>query len=39
MSILWEGRWIEILGAGMVHPKVLTGVGYDPNEYRDLHLV
>ena len=33
MSILWEGRWIEILGAGMVHPKVLTGVGYDPNEY------
>ena len=33
MSILWEGRWIEILGAGMVHPKVLNGVGYDPNEY------
>ncbi|GIS31200.1 MAG: hypothetical protein Ct9H90mP2_15830 [Dehalococcoidia bacterium] len=27
MSILWEGRWIEILGAGMVHPKVLTGFG------------
>jgi len=33
MSILWEGRWIEILGAGMVHPKVLSGVGYDPTEY------
>ncbi|MBA46879.1 MAG: phenylalanine--tRNA ligase subunit alpha [Dehalococcoidia bacterium] len=33
MSILWEGKWIEILGAGMVHPKVLSGVGYDPNEY------
>jgi phenylalanyl-tRNA synthetase alpha chain len=25
--------WIEILGAGMVHPKVLEGVGYDPSVY------
>ena len=25
--------WIEILGAGMVHPEVLRGVGYDPNIY------
>ncbi len=25
--------WIEILGAGMVHPKVLVGCGVDPNEY------
>ena len=33
MSILWEGKWIEILGAGMVHPKVLQGVGYDPEKY------
>ncbi|MDG2101927.1 MAG: phenylalanine--tRNA ligase subunit alpha [Dehalococcoidia bacterium] len=33
MSILWDGKWIEILGAGMVHPKVLTGVGYDPTKY------
>ena len=23
--------WIEILGAGMVHPLVLRGVGYDPD--------
>src|SRR5512140_2708568 len=22
--------WIEVLGAGMVHPNVLAGVGYDP---------
>ena len=33
MSIFWDGKWIEILGAGMVHPKVLTGVGYDPDKY------
>ena len=25
--------WIEILGAGMVNPKVLEGVGYDPARY------
>ena len=25
--------WIEIMGAGMVHPKVLSGVGYDPQKY------
>ncbi len=25
--------WIEILGAGMVHPRVLAGCGIDPNEY------
>ena len=25
--------WIEILGAGMVHPKVLEGCGIDPDVY------
>ena len=25
--------WIELLGAGMVHPKVLEGCGIDPDEY------
>lgn len=25
--------WIEILGAGMVHPRVLSGCGIDPEEY------
>ncbi len=25
--------WIEILGAGMVHPKVLDGAGYDSTRY------
>ena len=25
--------WLEILGAGMVHPNVLTRVGYDPARY------
>ncbi|HEV8638967.1 MAG TPA: phenylalanine--tRNA ligase subunit alpha [Chloroflexota bacterium] len=25
--------WIEIMGAGMVHPNVLRAVGYDPDVY------
>ena len=25
--------WIELLGAGMVHPKVLEGCGIDPTKY------
>ena len=24
--------WVEVLGCGMVHPNVLRGVGYDPDE-------
>ena len=28
--------WLEILGAGMVHPNVLRNVGYDPEEVTGL---
>ena len=28
----WGGRWVEMGGAGMVDPAVLTAVGYDPAE-------
>ncbi len=28
-----ESGWLEILGAGMVHPNVLARVGYDPARY------
>ena len=28
----FEG-WFEMMGAGMVHPNVLRGVGYDPERY------
>jgi phenylalanyl-tRNA synthetase alpha chain len=27
------GGWIEILGAGMVHPEILANMGYDPDIY------
>ena len=28
------GDWLEILGSGMVHPKVIANCGLDPNEYQ-----
>src|SRR5690348_2158441 len=28
-----SGRWLEVLGAGMVHPKVLENCGIDPERY------
>jgi phenylalanyl-tRNA synthetase alpha chain len=38
VDIEWENSqnktsWLEIMGAGMVHPNVLKNVGIDPNEY------
>ena len=33
VDLLWgKSRWLEILGAGMVHPKVFEAVGYAPAE-------
>jgi len=30
-----EGEdWLEILGSGMIHPRVLEGIGIDPNVYQ-----
>ncbi len=28
-----NGKWLEVLGCGMVHPQVLKNCGIDPNEY------
>lgn len=29
-----EGRWLEVMGAGMVHPQVLENVGIDSTKYQ-----
>lgn len=29
-----EGRWLEVMGAGMVHPSVLRNAGLDPEKYQ-----
>ena len=28
-----NGKWLEVLGCGMVHPQVLRNCGIDPDEY------
>lgn len=33
VDIQWQGRWLEIMGCGMVDPNVLKSVGYDPEIY------
>ena len=32
VDMLWGEDWLEVGGAGMVDPNVLTAVGYDPDE-------
>lgn len=32
-SVCGKKGWLEILGAGMIHPNVFKNVGYDPKEY------
>lgn len=33
VDVQWRGRWLEVLGCGMVDPNVLKTVGYDPEIY------
>ena len=33
VDVKWQGRWLEILGCGMIDPNVLKAVGYDPEVY------
>lgn len=33
VDVMWQGRWLEVLGCGMVDPNVLKSVGYDPEIY------
>jgi len=38
MDMLWkrgkEQKWLEVMGAGMVHPNVLRAGGLDPEQYQ-----
>lgn len=35
-ELFGAGRWVEVLGCGMVHPNVLKNVGIDPEQYTGL---
>ena len=35
IDLKWHGdKWLEIMGAGMVHPNVLRNCGIDPDMYQ-----
>ncbi len=33
VHVFYKGKWLEMLGCGMVHPKVLENVGINPDEW------
>ncbi len=33
VDVQWRGRWLEVMGCGMVDPAVLTGMGLDPERW------
>jgi len=33
VAIKWGNRWLELGGAGMVHPNILQNMGIDPERY------
>jgi len=36
VDIMGENGWLEVLGCGMVHPRVLENVGVDPGKFTGL---
>ena len=33
VDVQWRGRWLEVMGCGMVDPTVLEGMGLDPERW------
>ena len=33
VDVQWRGRWLEVMGCGMVDPSVLEGLGLDPERW------
>lgn len=36
LDIKWGDRWLEVVGAGMLHPNVFKVAGVDPTEWKGL---
>lgn len=34
VDLKFKGKWLEVLGAGMVHPNVLKNAGVDPEKFQ-----
>ncbi len=33
VDVQWKGKWLEVMGCGMVDPAVLEGLGIDPDRW------
>ncbi len=33
VAVRWGDRWLELGGAGLIHPNILRRAGYDPEKY------
>ncbi len=33
VDVQWRGKWLEVMGCGMVDPSVLNGLGIDPERW------
>jgi len=34
VDVKFNGKWLEMIGAGLVHPNVLKAAGHDPKKYQ-----
>jgi len=34
VDIRGQSKWLEVLGAGMIHPQVIRNMGFDPQIYQ-----
>lgn len=34
VDVLWKDRWLEVFGAGLVHPNVMKSAGLNPEEWK-----
>lgn len=34
VDVKWKDRWLEVMGAGLVHPDVLRAGGFDPEKWQ-----
>lgn len=33
VDVMFNGKWLEVLGCGMVHPEIISSFGIDPAKY------
>lgn len=34
VDVQWKGKWLEVLGAGLIHPNVMRAGGFDPEQWQ-----